>query len=243
MLHDFAAIGVKGTVLLADEGINAALAGTAAQIGAVREWFGSDTRFENLWLKESPSTQLPFSKLKVKIRHEIITFEPDTSKRISPAAHPAPNMSPQQLQAWIDNKKAFTLLDTRNQYEIESGTFENAQHLQLSTFRDFTKALSDAVESGEIDPAEPVVTFCTGGIRCEKAAPWMLKNGFKEVYQVQGGILNYFEQCHDAHWQGSCFVFDDRVEIKADLQPTGATLCTHCHRAVPGGSSCECQRR
>ena len=233
-------IGVKGTVLLADEGINAALAGTEQQINAVRDWFSRDERFSHLWLKQSPSGELPFSKLKVKIRREIITFQPNDKNPVSPATHPAPTISPQQVRKWLETNESFTLLDTRNTYEVESGTFDTAQHLQLNTFRDFTKAVTDAVEAGDIDPSQPVVTFCTGGIRCEKAAPWMLQNGFSTVYQIEGGILNYFEHCGDAHWRGSCFVFDDRVEITPSLTPTGATLCTQCHRAIPHGHDCTC---
>ena len=227
-MHDaLSNIGVLGTVLLANEGINVALAGTEAHIQQARDWFANDRRFTDLWFKESVSTFLPFSKLKVRIRHEIIAFDDGKTK---PLKTPAPNLAPDQLKQWLDEGRAFTLLDTRNRYEVESGTFKRAVALDIDTFRDFTAA-ADA-----LDPdikAQPVVTFCTGGVRCEKAAPWMLQNGFKEVYQIEGGILNYLEQCGGEHWQGDCFVFDDRVEVDARLAETGALLCPNCHRAVP----------
>jgi len=244
MLEAFNEIGVKGTILIAQEGINAAFAGTSDQITRVRAWFANDARFASLWLKESPSQILPFSKLKVKIRPEIITFEPNLThaQRISPTDTPAPVIAPKKLKEWLDSKRDFTLLDTRNTYEIDSGTFEKAVDLNIDIFKNFTKAVDDAVANGTLNTDEPVVTFCTGGIRCEKAAPYLLQNGFKEVYQIEGGILNYFEQCGGEHWDGNCFVFDDRAEINPELEPTGATLCHECHRAVPAEQICPCDK-
>lgn len=243
MRADLGEIGIKGTILIATEGINAALAGSRAQVKAVKNWFEQDTRFANLWLKESASEILPFAKLKVRIRPEIITFQPDSANPVSPAQNPAPAMSPAKLKQMLDANEDFTLLDTRNAYEVESGTFESAIDLRLRTFRDLTDAVTTALDSGELDRDKPVVTFCTGGIRCEKAAPYLIEQGFKEVYQVEGGILNYFEECGDAHWQGECFVFDDRVEINPALEPTGARMCRRCHRAIPAvDDTCICER-
>jgi len=236
----FNEIGVKGTVLIAEEGINAALAGTEAQIRHVRQWFETDQRFKNLWLKESLSDARPFSKMKVRIRPEIITFQPGEDNPVSPATNPAPNMSPTTLKRWLDENAQFTLLDTRNTYEVESGSFARATDLKLSTFREFTTAVQKAVADGSLQRDTPIVTFCTGGIRCEKAAPYLIEQGFSEVYQVEGGILNYFEQCGGEHWNGDCFVFDDRAEINADLEPTGAQMCEDCHRAVYPGRHCVC---
>jgi len=153
-----------------------------------------------------------------------------------------PAMTPAKLKQMLDDNVPFTLLDARNRYEIESGTFKEAMDLKLRTFRDFTEAVSTALENGELDKDKPVVTFCTGGIRCEKAAPYLLEQGFKDVHQVEGGILNYFEECGDAHWQGECFVFDDRVEINPALEPTGARMCRACHRAIAAANdSCVCE--
>jgi len=156
----FNEIGVKGTILIAQEGINAAFAGTTEQIERVRAWFANDRRFASLWLKESPSQILPFSKLKVKIRPEIITFEPNLehAARISPTATPAPAIAPAKLKEWLDSKRDFTLLDTRNTYEIDSGTFETAVDLNIDIFKNFTKAVDDAVANGTLNTDEPVVT-------------------------------------------------------------------------------------
>lgn len=240
MRSAFNDIGVKGTVLIATEGINAAMAGTAEQIQRVRQWFDTDNRFKDLWLKESYSETRPFSKMKVRIRPEIITFEPNAENRVCPATNPAPNMSPGTLKSWLDENADFTLLDTRNTYEIESGTFAQATNLKLNTFSEFTSAVQQAVAEGTLKRDTPIVTFCTGGIRCEKAAPYLIEQGFSEVYQVEGGILNYFDQCGSAHWEGDCFVFDDRAEINSALEPTGAQMCEDCHRAVYPGRTCAC---
>lgn len=240
MLADFKEIGIKGTILLADEGINAALAGTREQVQAVKIWFEKDARFTNLWLKESASSTLPFSKLKVRLRPEIITFQSDTHTPVSPARNPAPAMSPTKLKQWLDNNEHFTLLDTRNHYETASGTFSEALDLKLNTFKQFGDAVNTALERGELDLNKPVVTFCTGGIRCEKAAPYLIQQGFTEVYQVEGGILNYFEQCGGEHWDGNCFVFDDRAEINPALEPTGARMCEECNLAIPANDTCPC---
>ena len=124
---------------------------------------------------------------------------------------------------------------------VESGTFETAMHLDIKHFRHFKEAIRQALEQGELDKSQPMVTFCTGGIRCEKAAPWLLAEGFEQVYQIEGGLINYLQQSRASHWQGDCFVFDDRVELTPELQPTGAGLCDLCQLAVPKGGECQCQ--
>ncbi|ASJ75969.1 rhodanese-like domain-containing protein [Granulosicoccus antarcticus] len=241
-LHaSLAETGVLGTILLADEGINVALAGTAAQCQAARTVFDNDERFRELWLKESVSELIPFSKLKVRIRHEIIAFDGPEARTRQLERPTAPALPPEELAQWLDSGKDFTLLDTRNTYEVESGTFQQAEHLDIAHFRDYQKAIKTALESGTLDPKKPIVTFCTGGIRCEKAAPWMIEQGFKEVYQIEGGVLNYFEKTGGKHWEGDCFVFDDRVEVDKALQPTGATWCTECQLTISPGKQCSCQ--
>lgn len=235
------ATGVLGTILIAEEGINVALAGSEAQVSAARDYLNTDERFEGLWLKESVSDVVPFSKLKVRIRHEIIAFDgPDA--RVQQLTRPeAPPITPENVQNWIESGKDFTLLDTRNTYEIESGTFKQAEHLNIAHFRDFQSAVHKALEAGTLNPDKPVVTFCTGGIRCEKAAPWLMEQGFSEVHQIDGGVLNYFERTGGTHWEGDCFVFDDRVEVDKKLSPTGATWCTHCQLTIRAGAECTCQ--
>jgi len=155
----------------------------------------------------------------------------------------APSIAPETLKDWLDEGREVLLLDTRNDYEICSGTFQNAQDINIANFRDFPAAAAAAIAAGDLPNDIPVVTFCTGGIRCEKAAPFLVAAGLREVYQIEGGILNWFEQCGGAHWQGECFVFDDRVEITPSLAETGSHLCRcrQCHRAVPANEVCVCQ--
>lgn len=233
--------GVLGTILLAEEGINVALAGTVQQTAAARAYLNQDERFAGIWLKESTSTEIPFSKLKVRVRHEIIAFDGADARDTQLRRPTAPSLAPDTVAEWIDAGKNFTLLDTRNTYEIESGTFTHAEHLNIAHFRDFQGAVRQALETGKLDRHEPLVTFCTGGIRCEKAAPWLLEQGFSEVYQIEGGILNYFERTGGRHWDGDCFVFDDRVELDKSLQPTGATWCKACQSTIRPGTVCSCQ--
>ena len=221
--------GVLGTILLAEEGINVALVGSREAIEQSRTWFDSDSRFAAMDLKLSFSSFSPFSKLKVKVRPEIITF---AQPGLDPQKKPGKRLTVTELKQWLDEGRDFCLLDSRNTYEIESGTFEQAQSLQIENFRDLPAAVDKAVESGQLDPDKPMVTFCTGGVRCEKTAPWLETQGFSEVYQLDGGILRYFEECEGAHWRGDCFVFDDRVEITPQLEETGAVICRRCHKAV-----------
>ena len=234
-------IGMQGSVMLASEGINVSLGGTARQAAAARSWFDEDSRFANLWLKESSSREVPYRRLRVRVRAEIIAFDGQESEALQSRRPEAPPIAPETLSQWLDESRDFTLLDTRNDYEIVSGTFPASVHLDIKHFRNFKAAVTKAVEAGTLDPDKPMVTYCTGGIRCEKAAPWLLENGFKEVYQIEGGLLNYLETCGSRHWQGDCFVFDDRVELTPELVPTGAGLCDDCQLAVPAGTHCRCQ--
>lgn len=233
--------GVLGTILLADEGINIALSGSREHIELARAYFQADARFEGIWLKESASENIPFSKLKVRIRHEIIVFDGEGASDKHLHRPNAPSLSPDTVAQWIAERRDMTLLDTRNAYEIESGTFETAEQLNISHFRDFQSAVTTALREGRLHKDKPTVTFCTGGIRCEKAAPWMIEQGFTEVYQLDGGILNYFETTGGTHWQGDCFVFDDRVEVDKQLAPTGATWCKQCQLTIAPGQVCSCQ--
>jgi UPF0176 protein len=234
-------LGIRGSVMLASEGINLSLAGSRSQVQELRAWLDEDPRFAGLWLKESYSATVPYSRLRVRARTEIIAFDGTDSERLQALRPAAPAISPEELGRWIDEARDFTLLDARNDYEIVSGTFTTSSHLDIKHFRHFKAAASRAVEEGRLDPDKPLVSFCTGGIRCEKAAPWLLENGFREVYQIEGGLLNYFSSCGSRHWEGDCFIFDDRVELTTGLVPTGAGLCYHCQLAVPAGTECRCQ--
>lgn len=211
-----AELGLKGTILIAAEGINLFLAGAAANVEAFVATLSADTRFAPIEVKRSWSAQQPFKRLLVKIKREIVCMR---RAEIDPCAISAPRLAPQQLKRWLDEGRDVVLLDARNQFEVELGSFENAFALGLKSFSDFpraTPALPEALKD------RPIVTFCTGGIRCEKAAPWLISQGFREVYQLDGGILNYFEQCGGAHFRGACFVFDERVALDAGLRESGS---------------------
>ncbi|MFK7858551.1 MAG: rhodanese-like domain-containing protein [Granulosicoccus sp.] len=235
------ATGVKGAVLLAAEGINVTLAGTRKQIDAAIACLERHESLRGIWLKESVSSAVPHKRLRVRLRAEIIAFDGADSKDLARSRPVAPAISPQELDAWLSENRSFTLLDTRNDYEIVSGTFKRATQLDIKHFRHFKAAVADALEKGTLDKSQPMVTFCTGGIRCEKAAPWLLAEGFKEVYQIEGGVINYLQRSDSSYWQGDCFVFDERVELTPDLEPTGAGLCDYCQLAVPAGMQCQCQ--
>ena len=208
-------LALKGTVLLAAEGINLFLAGAAADVEAWLDALRADPRFGSIEVKRSWSAAQPFKRLRVKIKREIVSMR---HPEIDPLKTSAPRLAPQELKLWLDQGRDIALLDTRNQFEVDLGSFEHALALGLKSFSDFPRAapaLADALKD------RPVVTFCTGGIRCEKAAPWLLSQGFREVYQLDGGILNYFEHCGGAHFRGTCFVFDERVALDPALRETG----------------------
>ena len=210
-----AELGLKGTILIAAEGINLFLAGAGANVEAFVETLSADARFAAIEVKRSRSAEQPFLRLLVKIKREIVSMR---RPEINPCATPAPRLAPQELKRWLEQGRAVVLLDTRNQFEVDLGTFEDALSLGLKSFSDFpraTPALAEALKD------RPIVTFCTGGIRCEKAAPWLIGQGFRKVYQLDGGILNYFEQCGGAHFRGECFVFDQRMALDARLRESG----------------------
>lgn len=208
--------GLKGTILLAEEGINLFVAGeraaTDALLALLRTWPG----LADLTPKESQSAAQPFGRMLVKIKREIIAFGVEG---IDPARAPAPRLEARTLKQWLDEGRAITLLDTRNNYEVSAGTFRGAIPAGIDHFRDFPKALRALPAALK---SQPVVTFCTGGIRCEKAAPLLQREGFSEVYQLEGGILKYFEECGGAHYEGTCFVFDEREGVDSALQATAA---------------------
>jgi UPF0176 protein len=214
--------GLKGTILLAPEGINFFLAGTRPQLAAVLELIRAVPGLADVTPKESPSSDQPFKRMLVKIKKEIIAFG---IEGVDPARRPATKISASQLKQWLDEGRPVTLLDTRNDYEVRMGTFKGAVVPQIWNFRDFPAAV-------ERLPAElktrPVVMFCTGGIRCEKAGPFMAMQGYTDVLQLDGGILKYFEEVGGAHYEGECFVFDERVGVGPDLRETGSVICFNC---------------
>ncbi len=223
LTHD---LGLKGTILLSPEGINLFVAGGQAEVRLLLETLVNDKEIGPLEVKKSISDSQPFSRMLVKIKREIIAFG---VAEIDPVNNGVKKISPAELKTWLDDGKPCLLLDVRNNYEVGLGTFDNALSIGVDHFRNFPAAVEKL-------PAEtkdqPIVMFCTGGIRCEKAGPFMQQAGFREVYQLSGGILKYFEDCGDAHFQGECFVFDKRVALDANLQETDTEMCFVCQELL-----------
>lgn len=205
--------GIKGTILLSKEGINIMLAAEFSAICAFEVFIRETPCFNDITFKSSLSETQPYKRMFVKLKKEIITMK---QEGIRPDLQPAPNVKPEVLREWLANNKV-VLIDTRNDYEYEAGSFRDAIKLDIKTFSEFPTAVD------QLSPSlkdQPVVVFCTGGIRCEKAAPYMLQHGFKEVYQLEGGILNYFDKCKGGpYYEGDCFVFDERVAVNPNLKP------------------------
>lgn len=206
-------LGLKGTVLVSPEGINGMLAGPEERVREFLATLAKEPRWASLEFKESFSEAVPFQNLFIKLKKEIV---PSGDVSVVPEQATGPRIAPSTLKQWLDEKREFTFLDTRNDYETIHGTFEGALTLDLQHFRDFRGKLKT------LDPdarSKPMVMFCTGGIRCEKASVLAQKEGFTEVYQLDGGILKYFEEFKGEHYQGSCFVFDERVALDPSLKP------------------------
>jgi UPF0176 protein len=214
--------GLRGTILLSPEGINFFVAGVRTAVDELLTELKKIPGLQDLSPKESASDEQPFNRMLVKIKQEIIAFGVEG---IDPARRPTAKLPARTLKQWLDEGRPVTLLDTRNDYEVRMGSFRGARPAGIDNFRDFPEAVRRL-------PAElkeqPVVMFCTGGIRCEKAGPFMEQAGFKHVLQLDGGILKYFEECGGAHYDGECFVFDRRVGVDPALQETNSVLCFNC---------------
>lgn len=214
--------GLKGSILLSPEGINLFVAGGEPHIerllAELRSWQG----LADLQPKISYTDHQPFRRMLVRIKQEIIAFG---VPGIDPARRTSPKLAATQLKQWLDEGRAITLLDTRNDYEVKLGSFRNALPIGVDHFRDFPSAVAKLPEQLK---EQTVVMFCTGGIRCEKAGPYMEQAGFKNVLQLDGGILKYFEEVGGEHYQGECFVFDGRVGLDPKLGETQSTQCFQC---------------
>ena len=207
---------LKGTILLAPEGINLFLAGPEAPVDGFMQWLRAQDGMAGLGGKRSWSAEQPFGKLLVKVKREIIRMNHPT---IAPAEGRAPAVSPTDLQRWLaqghdDQGQKVVMLDTRNAFEVGHGKFAGALDWGLEKFSEFPKAALDRL--GDLQ-GKTVVSYCTGGIRCEKAAIYLRELGLPDVYQLDGGILQYFEDTGGAHFEGDCFVFDERVALAPDL--------------------------
>ena len=217
-----AALGLKGTVLLAEEGINLVLAGGHEAVLHFLRWLRTDSRFAALGVKQSESHAVPFGKLLVKVKREIIRMNHPT---IRPAAARAPSVDAATLARWLqagrdDAGRPVLMLDTRNAFEVAQGRFSGAVDWNIARFSDFPAAA--LAHRRELE-GKTVVSYCTGGIRCEKAALFMADAGIANVLQLDGGILKYFEQVGSQHFSGECFVFDAREHLDCSLQPARVT--------------------
>jgi UPF0176 protein len=235
-----AALGLRGTILLAPEGINLFVAGTRAAVDALMENLRTDTlfdgKFKTLQGKESLSEKQPFRYLRVKLKKEIITMHaPVSAPTIRPDEQRAPAVDAATLKRWLDQGhddagQPIVLLDTRNAFEVDIGTFSGAVDYRLRQFSDFPAAI--AARCAEL-AGKTVVSFCTGGIRCEKAVLYMHGIGMTNVYQLEGGILKYFEEAGSAHYQGDCFVFDERIALSPTLTPVPPSLPSPLTTTLP----------
>ncbi len=219
--------GVKGTLLLASEGINGTIAGPRGRIDQILAWLENDAGLGPIERKESLTDAPPFRRAKVKLKKEIVTMGVEG---IDPNTMAGIPVEPEDWNALLDDPELL-LVDTRNHYECEVGTFEQAINPQTATFRDFPEFARH-----HLDPTQhrKVAMFCTGGIRCEKSTALLAQHGFEKIYHLKGGILNYLARipAADSKWRGECFVFDERVTVTHDLQPGGYDQCHACRLPV-----------
>lgn len=215
--------GIRGTLLLAEEGINGTIAGTAQAISEVLAYLKKDDRLADLECKFSYNTDRPFLRMKVKLKKEIVTMG---RPGIDPNQCVGRYASPEQWNTLVDDPECL-VIDTRNDYEVEIGTFQGAINPNTTSFREFPEWVEK-----NLDPSKhkKVAMFCTGGIRCEKSTSLLVSMGFEDVWHLQGGILNYLEKTpvEQTRWDGECFVFDSRVSVDHDLEKGSYDQCYAC---------------
>ena len=220
------ALDLRGSVYLSPNGINFSLAGSEEAIEQYLIFMEEDPRFLDIPLKKTYSETQPFRRMKVRLKKEIISLGRND---INPRELTGEYISPQELYAMYENNEDVIVLDTRNEYETRVGLFENAVDLQLDTFRDFPQAIEELPKEYK---EKQIVMYCTGGIRCEKASAVMLKAGFSDVKQLEGGVLDYFKETGGKYWNGDCFVFDERVALDTDLKETEYIYCFICREPL-----------
>ena len=219
-------LDLRGSVYLSPNGINFSLAGSEEAIEQYLIFMEEDARFIDIPLKKTYSATQPFRRMKVRLKKEIISLGRED---INPRELTGEYISPQELYAMYENNEDVIVLDTRNEYETRVGLFENAIDLQLDTFRDFPQAIEELPEEYK---EKQIVMYCTGGIRCEKASAVMMKAGFSDVKQLEGGVLDYFKETGGAYWNGDCFVFDERVALDKELKETEYIYCYICREPL-----------
>ena len=222
-----------GTVYVSVEGINVNLAGNEEIVKSVEKLFHTHNLFKNILFKHTYSEKPPFRKLKVKIKPEIISIKKEVNNIFNIKRN---YIEPKELEEKLDNGENVYLLDTRNNYEINIGSFKNAKNLNILKFDEFAEKVD---ELKEIDGE--VVMFCTGGIRCEKALGYLNEEGIDSFKQLKGGIINYLNETEGKHWDGECFVFDDRITLDKDLKPTYKKLCPKCQKVINTFDRTKCE--
>ena len=227
LLDECKRLGIKGTLLLAEEGINGTVSGTRESIDALLAYLKRDSRLADIEHKESRDSEQPFYRMKVKLKKEIVTMGVPT---IDPNKIVGRYVEPKDWNDLISDPDVI-LIDTRNQYEYDIGTFEGALDPETRTFRDFPKYVDEKLADAK---DKKVAMFCTGGIRCEKSTGYLLEQGFKEVYHLKGGILKYLEEVpkEQSLWRGECFVFDNRVAVTHDLDVGSYDQCHGCRHPI-----------
>ncbi len=232
------ALELRGTILVAAEGINGMLAGSEEACARFENAVSYIDAIGELRFKRSHSREVPFAKLVVKVKPEIVTMRVDG---VDACQRTAEHLAPETFRDWLRGGEDMVVIDTRNDYEYRLGTFKGAINPHTDAFHEFPAFVGE--HKDELAERK-VVMFCTGGIRCEKATSWMLAEGFGEVYQLDGGVLNYFERVADADrdWQGELFVFDERVAVDTELCETDSVLCSECGAPIKGGvePTCDC---
>jgi len=218
---------VRGTLLLAKEGINGTIAGSRHSIDTVLNWLKEDLRFSDIVTKESFDTEIPFNRTKVKLKKEIVTMGVEN---IDPKKIVGTYVKPKDWNELISDPEVL-LVDTRNDYEVKIGTFQNALNPETETFREFPQYVENNLDSNK---HKKVAMFCTGGIRCEKSTAYLKEKGFEEVYHLEGGILKYLEEVpeEETMWKGECFVFDSRVAVNHKLEKGQYDQCNACRMPV-----------
>jgi len=218
---------VLGTILIANEGINGTISGTKKNLDLIIKELKKILKIRELSLKISKNQFIPFYRLKIRLKKEIVTIG---DKLIKPDRKYGKHILPQHWDKVIKNKN-YLIIDTRNEYEVSIGTFKNAINPGTKSFRNFP----GYIENLNLDKKQPIAMFCTGGIRCEKASSYLIKNGFKDVYQLDGGILNYLEYKKNkkiSTWEGECFVFDNRVSVDKYLNKGSHDQCYGCRHPI-----------
>lgn len=225
-------LGIKGKILISKEGINGTVSGIKEQISKYEKNLNKNILFLDIKFKRNTSNEHPFKKTIVRIRNEIVTsdFNVDINKK-------GPYITPKNLKKSLDNNEDLILLDARNNYESKIGKFKNAITPNIKTFKDFKKIIPQLSNLKN----KKIIMYCTGGVRCEKASALLMENGFNNVSQIEGGILNYIKQFPNTYFEGRCFVFDDRLSIPTGKNTFDISICELCHS--PSGRYINCSNK